>query len=154
MRCLPAFEIVRIGLEDWPKCGAIWNMETFPYTEQFREQIRAGNREVFVLTVDGAYIAECDLVKDNPEYGTIPGRRLYLSRLIVRRDRRGQGYGRALTAHLLDLARKRGYREIALGVDRDNAPALGLYRSLGFAVYEEAEDRDGEFYRMEKTLGA
>ena len=80
------FEITRIGLEDWPKCGAIWNMETFPYTEQFREQIRAGNREVFVLTVDGTYIAECDLVKDNPEYGTVPGRRLYLSRLIVRRD--------------------------------------------------------------------
>ena len=86
MPSLPAFEVVRIGLEDWPKCGAIWNMETFPYTEQFREQIRAGNREVFVLTVDGTYIAECDLVKDNPEYGTVPGRRLYLSRLIVRRD--------------------------------------------------------------------
>ena len=148
------FEIIRIGLEDWPKCSAIWNMAAFPYTEKFREQIRAGNREVYILTVEGEYTAECDLVKDNPEYGTIPGERLYLSRLIVRRDRRGQGYGRALSAYLLDLARGRGYREIALGVDRDNTPALGLYRSLGFTVYEEAEDRDGAFFRMEKTLGA
>lgn len=146
------FEITRIGLEDWPKCGAIWNMAAFPYTEKFREQIRAGNREVYILTAEGEYTAECDLVLDHPEYGTIPGERVYLSRLIVRKDRRGQGYGRALTAYLLDLALERGYREIALGVDKENAPALGLYRSLGFAVYEEAEDQDGEFYRMEKKL--
>ena len=70
----------------------------------------------------------------------------------MRKDRRGQGYGRALTAYLLDLALERGYREIALGVDKENAPALGLYRSLGFAIYDEAEDQDGEFYRMEKKL--
>ncbi len=146
------YRIIQIGLDDYPRCSAIWNMETFPYTQQFREQIAAGVREVFILTVEGAYTAECDLVTHNPEYGTVPGERLYLSRLIVRKDRRGQGYGRALTAHLLELARQRGYREIALGVDMDNLPALGLYRSLGFTVYEEAEDMDGRFYRMEKQL--
>ena len=53
-------------------------------TNLFIRQIKAGNRDVFILTVDDDYTAECDLVYDNPDYGTIPGKRLYLSRLIVK----------------------------------------------------------------------
>ena len=82
---MSSYEIKQIGLEDYSKCSVIWNMETCPYTQTFIEQIKANVREVFILTVNGAYIAECDLVYENPEYGTIPGKRLYLSRLIVKR---------------------------------------------------------------------
>ena len=89
---------------------------------------------------------------DNPEYGTIPGKRLYLSRLIVKKEQRGKGYGKAITQHILTLAKKKGYREIALGVNCDNTAAVGLYKSPGFTAYEEAEDTDGKFYRMEKKL--
>lgn len=81
---MKAFEIIQIGLEDYPKCNAIWNMQTCPYTDLFIRQIKAGNRDAFILTVDDDYTAECDLVYDNPDYGTIPGKRLYLSRLIVK----------------------------------------------------------------------
>ena len=70
--------ITRIGLDDYPKCGAIWDMDACPYTQTFISQIKAGNR--------------------------------------------------------------------------DNAPAVGLYKSLGFTIYEEAEDKDGKFCRMEKKL--
>ena len=146
------YAIQQIGLEDYPKCSAIWNMQTCPYTQLFIDQIKAGNRDVFILTVDGAYIAACDLVYDNPEYGTIPGRRLYFSRLIVKKGERGNGYGEALSRALLDIAKEKGYSEIALGVDRDNTAAVRLYQKLGFTVYEEAEDTDGKFYRMERLL--
>lgn len=149
---MSSYEIKQIGLEDYSKCSAIWNMETCPYTQNFIEQIKANVREVFILTVNGAYIAECDLVYDNPEYGTIPGKRLYLSRLIVKKDQRGKGYGKAITQHILTLAKEKGYREIVLGVNRNNTAAVGLYKSFGFTVYEEAEDKDGKFYRMVKTL--
>ncbi len=149
---MSSYEIKQIGLEDYSKCSAIWNMETSPYTQIFIEQIKADIREVYILTVDGAYIAECDLVYDNPEYGTIPGKRLYLSRLIVKKDERGRGYGKAISKYVLDLAKEKGYCEIALGVNCNNALAVGLYNSLGFTVYEEAEDKDGKFYRMEKKL--
>ena len=146
------YEIIQIGLEDYPKCNAIWNMQTCPYTDMFIEQIKAGNRDVFILTVDGEYIATCDLVYDNPEYGTISGKRLYLSRLIVRKEYRKRGYGKALSEYVLSLAKEKGYNEIALGVDCDNTAAVKLYKKLGFSVYEECEDKDGRFYRMEKTL--
>ena len=46
----------------------------------------------------------------------------------------------------------KGYCEIALGVNRDNTAAVGLYKSLGFTIYEEAEDKDGKFFRMEMIL--
>ena len=144
--------INRIGLEDYSKCGAIWDMDACPYTQTFISQIKAGVREVYILTVDGEYIAECDLVYNNPEYETMPGKRLYLSRLIVKKEQRGKGYGKAISEYVLDLAKEKGYREIVLGVNCDNVPAVGLYKSLGFTVYEEAEDTDGKFYRMGKKL--
>ena len=149
---MKSYKINRIGLENYPKCSAIWDMEACPYTQTFIEQIKAGVRDVFILTVDGEYIAECDLVYDNPEYGTIPGKRLYLSRLIVKKEQRGNGYGKAISEYVLGLAKEKGFREIALGVNRNNVAAVHLYTDLGFTVYEEAEDADGKFYKMEKTL--
>ena len=86
--------INRIGLEDYSKCGAIWDMNACPYTQTFISQIKAGVRKVYVLTVDGEYIAECDLVYDNPEYETVPGERLYLSRLIVKKNAAERGMAR------------------------------------------------------------
>ena len=146
------YEIKQITLAEYPNCSAIWNMETCPYTPFFIEQIKAGVRDVFILTVDGEYIAECDLVCDNPEYGTVPGERLYFSRLIVKKTERGRGYGKAISEYILALAKEKGYREIALGVNCDNTAAVQLYKNLGFSVCEKAEDDDGEFYRMEKRL--
>ena len=100
---MKSYKINRIGLEDYPKFNAIWNMKTSPYTQTFIEQIKAGLRDVFILTLDGEYIAECDLVYDNPEYRTIPGKRLYLSHLIVKKEQRGNGYGNLLCWHMLLL---------------------------------------------------
>ena len=146
------YEIKQITLAEDPNCSAIWNMETCPYTPFFIEQIKAGLRDVFILTVDGEYIAECDLVYDNPEYATVSGERLYFSRLIVKKTQWGRGYGKAISEYILAIAKEKGYREIALGVNCDNVAAVSLYKSLGFSVYEKAEDKDGEFYRMEKKL--
>ena len=58
---MKSYIINRISLEDYPKCGAIWDMDACPYTQTFIAQINAGVREVYILTVDGAYIAEYDL---------------------------------------------------------------------------------------------
>ena len=141
------YNIKQIGLNEYQNCSAIWNMDTCPYTQTFIAQIKAGIREVYVLTVDEAYTAECDLV-----YGTVPGKRLYLSRLIVKKDQRRNGYGKAIAEYVLTAAKAKGYSEIALGVACNNNAAIRLYKTLGFTVYEEAEDGDGRFYKMEKTL--
>ena len=44
------------------------DMDACPYTQTFIAQINAGVREVYILTVDGAYIAEYDLFITKKNY--------------------------------------------------------------------------------------
>jgi mycothiol synthase len=49
-------------------------------------------------------------------------------------DAHGGGLGRALTAAGLVYLRERGLKRVILYVEGDNAPALAVYRKLGFSV--------------------
>lgn len=144
-------EILKMEMDDYPACAALFGGEC-PFSSTCLEQQKAGNREAYALYVNGEIAAECHIVYDNPEYGTVPGRRVYLSRMVTRKECRCQGYGETIARYILALAKEKGFAEIALGVNCDNAAALSLYRKLGFAVYESAEDDYGKYYRMEKTL--
>ena len=144
-------EILKITMDDYPACAALFGGQC-RFAQTCLEQRGTGNREAWLLRVDGEPVAECHLVYDDPEYGTVPGKRVYLSRMATRKEYRRQGYGEAIARFVLDLAKEMGFAEIALGVNCDNAAALALYRKLGFAVYESAEDAYGQFFRMEKTL--
>jgi GNAT superfamily N-acetyltransferase len=67
-----------------------------------------------------------------PNFSTFLGRPgLYLEDLYVREDRRGQGVGRLLLAHLARLAMERGWGRMEWAVLDWNEPALGFYRRLG-----------------------
>lgn len=55
-----------------------------------------------------------------------------LFEIATDRSVRNQGHGRHLILSALKWARLRGAREAWLQVEADNAPALALYRSLGF----------------------
>jgi predicted GNAT family N-acyltransferase len=63
----------------------------------------------------------------------------HIGRMAVLKDWRGQGAGRALLRRLIDAARQRGHREVALSAQ---VHALEFYRAEGFEpegpVYEEA----------------
>ncbi|MBE6050990.1 MAG: GNAT family N-acetyltransferase [Clostridium sp.] len=45
---------------------------------------------------------------------------------------RSKGYGKALLIKLIELARKRGVKELYIRVDDNNIPAKFLYRKIGF----------------------
>ena len=144
-------EILKMEIDDYPACAALFGGEC-PFAPTCPEQQKAGNREAWLLRVNGEPVAECHLVYDNPEYGTVPGKRVYFSRMVTRKEYRRQGYGETVARYILDLAKEKGYAEIALGVNCDNDAALSLYQKLGFSVYDKAEDAYGKFYRMEKKL--
>jgi ribosomal protein S18 acetylase RimI-like enzyme len=58
-----------------------------------------------------------------------------IGNVYVRRDRRGRGLGRAVTAAVIhELA---GIETIGLNVRADNTPAIRVYESLGFVRYCE-----------------
>jgi ribosomal protein S18 acetylase RimI-like enzyme len=52
--------------------------------------------------------------------------------VFVREQARGSGLGRELVSAAIERARERGCRRMELDTGADNAPAQGLYRSLGF----------------------
>jgi GNAT superfamily N-acetyltransferase len=71
-------------------------------------------------------------------FSTWTGRHgIYLEDLVVRRDRRGLGLGRALLAELARLAVEAGYSRLELAVLDWNHPAIGFYRHLGSESLDE-----------------
>jgi GNAT superfamily N-acetyltransferase len=60
------------------------------------------------------------------------GETLWIEELYVTPDARRTGVARALLAHALDEARRRGLRAFDLEVVPTQAAALALYRALGF----------------------
>lgn len=129
-------------------------MKKCPFTEHFKKQIINGDRTVYILKIDDEFIGEGDLVTniDDRDY-FIPKKRIYLSRMIVKKEYRNQGMGGAILDYLIERAKKMGYDEIALGVDIDNLNALHLYKKKGFNhTIAECEDEYGKFCKLLKKL--
>ena len=83
------------------------------------------------------------LVLEDPGTGTVAGtswmthdgRRLHLHHFAVRPTLQGKGYGRTLALASLEFARDQGC-PLKLEVHSENLPAINLYKSLGFEVFE------------------
>ena len=129
-------------------------MSTDPHTEPFRKEIETGNRVVYIYKVDGEFLGEIAYVLDmNDNDYTIPNQRIYLSRLIVKPEYRNKGIGGILVDFMIDEIRKMGYKEISIGVDKDNTSALHLYRKKGFTnVIFDGADEYGEYLKLLKVL--
>ncbi len=57
---------------------------------------------------------------------------LHVLNVATREDRRRRGIGRALMQEVVGYARGRRLKHVLLEVRRSNAPAIALYRGLGF----------------------
>lgn len=148
-------EIVKLNSVDYQKCNNIWDMQhQSELATKFYDELLTGNRTTFIYTLDGDYIGEISLVREmnDPDY-TIPNRRAYVSRLIVKPEYRRQGIGRKLVDFIAEEAKSQGYRELSIGVDLDNYPALKLYMEAGFdKVVYIGEDKQGKYLKLVKDL--
>lgn len=143
--------IIELRFEDFERCGEIWDLERqAKLAAKFLAELESGNRQTFVYTENGAFIGEVSLVFESgdPQY-TIPGQRVYLSHMVVQKERRRQGLGAQLMGFLLEYAEMLGYREIALGVDADNVAARKFYAKFGFTeVLYEGLDEAGIYFKL------
>lgn len=143
-----------LKLEDYNKCSNIWNMKAQPLAEKWRGEIADGNRLVFVYKINDEFIGEGALVLDtgDPDY-TVAGQRVYISRMIVKKEYRGRGIGSEILEFLINKATEMGFSEMTIGVDKDNENALHLYRKYGFTeVLFDGADEDGEYYKLMKRI--
>lgn len=140
--------------EDYQKCSNIWNMKAQPLAGKWLEEIKSGNRIVFIYKINGEFIGEGALVLDagDPDY-TIPGKRIYISRMIVKKEYRNRGIGSEILEFLVAKAKSMDYSEVTIGVDKDNINALHLYQKNGFTqVLFDGADEDGEYFKLMKRI--
>jgi len=149
------YEIIKLKPEDYEKCNNLWNMRKNPQsTKKWFNELVEGNRIVFVYTENGEFLGEGALVlrNDDPDY-TIPNKRAYISRMIVKKEHRNRGIGSIILDYLVDYAKSLGFEEVSIGVDIHNLSALHLYKKKGFTqIIFEGEDEFGKFVKLLKVL--
>jgi len=121
---------------------------------RFFSELQSGNRLTYVYKKDGMFVGEISLVfdTDDSDY-TIKDKRLYVSRLVVKKQLRRMGIGRKLVEFASNLAKDMGYKELSIGVDLDNYPALRLYSDTGFnKIIFVGEDDRGKYVKLLKEL--
>ena len=148
-------KIIELDIKNFEKCNNIWNMDkNKEHKDKIYNELLNKNRKTFVYVEDDEYIAEASLVfdKEDEDY-TIPGKRIYLSRIVVKKDFRGKGYGKKLMNNIIEYAKKENYEEMSLGVNLDNYIAFKLYVDLGFTKIQYiGEDSDGKYVKLIKKL--
>jgi ribosomal protein S18 acetylase RimI-like enzyme len=103
-----------------------------PPAERVREfvegNVNAGHSQ-FVAEEGGRIVGWCDALPGTLTSGTAHVGHLGMG---VLREFRGKGIGRRLAEATIDRARELGLQKIELSVYSSNAPAIALYRELGF----------------------
>ncbi len=148
------YTIEQIGIDEYGKCNTIWDMKKCPFTEDFKKQILKSERLVFIYKMNDEFIGEGDLVihSSDSDY-FIPHKRIYVSRIIVKKEFRNQGIASTILDFLTEKAKELGYSQMALGVDVDNNAAIHLYKKKGFNnIIDECEDEYGKFYKLLKII--
>jgi ribosomal protein S18 acetylase RimI-like enzyme len=85
---------------------------------------------IFSAIIEDIVVGVAALFRDAPD-------QFELARMAVDPAYRGRGIGRALALAALQKARDEGATRVTLGSNTKLAPALALYRSLGFTVVRE-----------------
>ncbi len=149
------YSIIKLQPEDYGKCSNIWDMQrNSENAKKWYDELVKGTRIIFIYLENGEFIGEGSLVIKNndPDY-TIPGKRIYLSRLIIKAEYRNRGIGGIIVDFLNNYAKELGFEEISVGVDIDNIVAKHLYEKKGFTnIIFEGEDELGKYIKILKKL--
>ena len=143
--------ITKLDPVDFTKCGNIWDMNRqADLAEHFYQELLSGNRITYIFQIKGEFIGEISLVFDmNDTDYTIGKQRIYLSRLIVKREYRRMGIGKKLVSFAVQTAKNIGYSELSIGVDLDNYAALKLYFEAGFRTIISIDaDQGGPYAKL------
>ena len=110
-------------------------------------KLRGADITFWTVWDEGALLG-CGALKElSPKHGEIKSMR-------TPKVLRGKGAGRAMLAHIVDVARQRGYKRLSLetGTVDAFAPAQKLYASFGFSVCGPFSDYKEDPHSLFMTL--
>lgn len=108
-------------------------------TARIRAKLSSSDALAFVALrqeIVGMALAEPGRLDDGA--GELDPTLLHISMVFVHPDAQGAGVGSSLVLHILDAARSLGYQQAGVWTYSDNAPARGLYESVGMATTGKA----------------
>ena len=148
-------KIIKLNLENFRMCNNIWDMnKNAELAQRFYDEMLSGNRITYIYTINNEFIGQISLKYDcNDTDYTIKNQRIYISFLVVKPEHRQKGIGEKLVNFACKLASDIGYKEISIGVDIDNYPAIKLYHKCGFdKIIYVGEDEQGKYFKLLKEL--
>jgi len=149
-------------LEDAESIAAIYNLEVETSTATFDlvprsidEQrgwlaMRSGALSALVAVDHTEVIGFASLspYKERAAYRTTVEDSVY-----VRRDRHGEGVGKTLLSHLIEVARASGFHAVMARIESTREPSVALHRSCGFVVAGTEREVGRKFNRwLDVTL--
>ncbi len=118
-------------------------VEKFQSAPAMREQLRGGYR-YYAVRRGGELIGYIG-VQPQEE-------RLFLSKIYLRKDCRGHGYGRQMLDFVVALARELGETAVYLTVNRFNDSSIAVYLRTGFTVIDQTVTDIGHGYVMDDFI--
>ncbi len=118
-------------------------LEKFLSPDSIAGQIAKGTCYVLTLA-DGRPVGFCAYA---PEEG-----RMFLSKIYLRREARGQGLARKLLTLVEQKAKERGLLAVYLTVNKENAGAIAAYRAMGFQTVDAVKTPIGSGYFMDDYI--
>lgn len=112
--------------------------ETYPSFEELEQVIRSEDTCLLVATENEDVIGTLTLVF----YHIPTGLKAYIEDVVVDKDARGKGVGKALISYAIQLARKKRALKIDLTSHPARIAANKLYRKMGFT------QRESNVYRL------
>ena len=86
---------------------------------------------------DGKLVAILDLITDYPQVGSA-----FIGWFMVEAELQGQGIGSQIFADIRASLEAQGYTELALGVIKENEPAIEFWEKQGFVLTGEEKKQE------------
>lgn len=146
-------EVAKIAEMIWNECfaGIIskaqidYMVEKFQSFEAMSAQIKSQNY-CYYSVYDDAELCGYFAVKPEDD------NRFFLSKLYLKKDKRGQGIARKMFNRIVEEAENCDKKAIYLTVNKHNELAINVYKKMGFIVADEAETDIGNGFVMDDYI--
>ena len=100
---------------------------------------------IFKIAVDDdVYKGFCEYIKEDDS--------LFLSKLYVKKEYRGEGIGKLMFDDIVAYARNNDLRRIYLTINKHNTPSFEIYKHLGFNVIDSVVTDVGGGFVMDDYI--